>query len=124
MGGEEPQCIARNRCDDNGFEGGECVVGLKNKPSRNNNQCEMAIENTWDETRRLRKNKIKKRTRRRKRRRKEANIEKCSGFSGDNNESSCFTCLGQGCSWIQQLKECLDSCEDAPADVSCVKDDV
>lgn len=47
-------------------------------------------------------------------------IERCSDFSGDYNDS-CRTCLGQGCSWTQQYKDCSDSCN--VADVVCVRDE-
>jgi hypothetical protein len=92
--GKDSKCIAEKRCDDRGFEMGECYKGSEifdykdtckniNKPSKPNLDDEVGFE-------------------------------KCSDFSG-----MCTDCLISGCFWSNASKECYDSCDEAPLDVGC-----
>jgi len=92
--GEDSSCIAETRCADKGFETGECYKGseifdIKGTCKNINKPPKPSLDD-------------------------EVGIEKCSNFSG-----TCTDCLISGCFWVNENKECYDSCLEAPQDVGC-----
>jgi hypothetical protein len=87
--GEDAKCIDELRCDEKGFEMGTCHKGSTIFDTKKT--C-TAIQKKDDEV----------------------GFEKCSDFTG-----LCTDCLINGCYWVNQHKECVTSCTEAPADVGC-----
>lgn len=92
--GSISSCIAETRCEDKGFETGECYKGSEIFDQKDTcKNINKPIEPSLDD---------------------EVGFEKCSDFNG-----MCTDCLISGCFWVNENKECYDSCQEAPQDVGC-----
>lgn len=103
--GETSKCIHNERCDDSEFENGTCTAGAITFDTEKT--CEAIEGGTLSKP-------IESLPEIRDPGEDEVGFEKCNDFGG-----LCTDCLNNGCSWVNQSKECVDSCLDAPADVGC-----
>ena len=148
-GNEEPDCVHREWCDESGNKDGKCIGGRKNRTQKNRcrvgpsdfcpglkscgrclsgkfgKECAWKIDGenpscvaedrcegdciNGSETL-----SVKKTCRKLKRSPIGVGFETCSDF-----DKLCTDCLTNGCSWVRDTNECVDSCDVAPADAGC-----
>jgi len=144
----EGQCIYRKQCADRGFDIGTCTAGKKNRDNtkkcadtcetrdgckkclkaKNGLTCAFYVDG--GETKCVDEDRCGERGFETGECYKGSEIvggakKTCRAIKDTPEEKSCTDlsgckdCLTTGCYWINDLKECVDSCKDAPADVGC-----